>query len=168
MTAIAEEERPSADSRAKAIICINLFSISITITSVIFKQVQQQGVSVIDYQFFRSFTILVLAAIALCIEQRNPVREFPSQFKWTLLTIIIFGLAAVFIFYAALALAPLIIINVIIKLDSFIVLVLGFLINREPFVLLEVLGMLICFGAILAMALSAAKESEASEEVRTE
>ena len=56
----------------------------------------------------------------------------------------------------------------IIKLDSFIVLVLGFLINREPFVLLEVLGMLICFGAILAMALSAAKESEASEEVRTE
>ena len=71
---------------------------------------------------------------------------------------IIFALAAVFIFYAALALAPLTIINVIVKLDSFIVLVLAFLINREPIIPIEALGMFICFGAIVAMAISSEKD----------
>ena len=72
-----------------------------------------------------------------------------------LLTIILFGLTAVFIFYAALALAPLTIINVIVKLDCFIVLVFGYLINREQLICVEVVGMCICFGAIVAMARSA-------------
>ena len=67
---------------------------------------------------------------------------------------IIFALAAVFIFYAALAMAPLTIINVIIKLDCFIVLVLGFLITGEPIIPIEAVGMFICFGAIVAMTLS--------------
>ena len=77
--------------------------------------------------------------------------------------LIIFALAAVFIFYAALAMAPLTIINSIIKLDSFIVLILGFLINREPIIPIEAIGMFICFGAILAMTFSE-KESKSEEE----
>ena len=77
-----------------------------------------------------------------------------------MLVLIIFALMAVFIFYAALVYAPLTIINVIIKLDSFIVLVLGYLINNEKLNLNIVVGMVICFVCIVAMTLSARNESK--------
>ena len=81
-----------------------------------------------------------------------------------MLVLIIFALMAVFIFYAALIYAPLTIINVIIKLDSFLVLVLGYLINKEKLNLNVVVGMIICFVSIVAMSLSARKESKEEDD----
>ena len=62
-----EEVPPNRDNRCKAIIAINLFSVSIVFTSVIWKHLAEEGVNVIDFNFFRNFTIWCLASIALCI-----------------------------------------------------------------------------------------------------
>ena len=61
----SEMNRPK-DHRCLAIFCINLFSVSIVMTSVIFKQIQHAGVTVLDYQFYRIFTILVLSTVVIC------------------------------------------------------------------------------------------------------
>ena len=84
----------------------------------------------------------------------------PPRKRCTMLLLILFAMTAVFIFYAALAMAPLTIINVIIKLDSFIVLVLGYLINKEAISPSILAGMVICFACIVMMTLSAKKEDE--------
>ena len=147
------------DNRCLAIFCINLFSVSIVMTSVIFKQLKHAGVTVLDYQFYRIFTIFVLSAIVVSCRQQNPFGKIPQGRQCTMLLLIIFALTAVFIFYAALAMAPLTIINVIIKLDSFIVLVLGYCINNEKINPSIVVSMIICFASILAMTLSAKKET---------
>ena len=68
------EEVPEVrDNRCKAIIAINLFSVSIVFTSVIWKHLAEEGVNVIDFNFFRNFTIFCLASIALCIGNHNPI-----------------------------------------------------------------------------------------------
>ena len=59
--------------------------------------------------------------------------------------------------------APLTIVNTIIKLDSFIVLILGYVINREALIPVEVIGMLICFSTIAAMTFSQKKEDMSTE-----
>ena len=61
----SEMNRPK-DNRCLAIFCINLFSVSIVMTSVIFKQIQHAGVTVLDYQFYRIFTILDLSTVVIC------------------------------------------------------------------------------------------------------
>lgn len=138
----------------KAIIAINLFSVSIVVTSVIWKQLSEEGVDVIDFNFFRNFTIFVLATLAITVAKHNPVTEFPSEHKCRLCALIICGLLAVILFYAAVSMAPLTIVNTIIKLDSFIVLILGYLINREALIPIEVIGLLIVFSAIACMTFS--------------
>ena len=159
----SESVRPK-DNRCLAIFCINLFSVSIVMTSVIFKKIQNAGVTVLDYQFYRIFTIFLLSSIAVCYSKRNPFESIPQKRQCTMLVLIIFALMAVFIFYAALVYAPLTIINVIIKLDSFLVLVLGYLINNEKLNLNIVVGMIVCFVSIVAMSLSARKESKEEDE----
>ena len=127
-------------------------------TSVIFKRIQHAGVTVLDYQFYRIFTILVLSSVAICYQRQDPFSMVPPRKRCTMLLLILFALTAVFIFYAALAMAPLTIINVIIKLDSFIVLVLGYFINKEAISPSILAGMVICFLCIVAMTLGARKE----------
>ena len=61
--------------------------------------------------------------------------------------------------------APLTIVNTIIKLDSFIVLILGYVINREALIPVEVIGMFICFSTIAAMTFSQKKEPTESTDV---
>ena len=162
MSRIEEESEIPKDNRCRAIIAINLFSVSIVFTSVIWKHLAEEGVNVIDFNFFRNFTIFCLATIALIIGNHHPIREFPSDQKYRLLLLVLCGLGAVILFYAAVAIAPLTIVNTIIKLDSFIVLILGYLINREALIPVEVIGMFICFSAIAAMTFSAKKTTDAA------
>ena len=50
--------------------------------------------------------------------------------------------------------APLTLLVVCAKLDSFFVLILAYLINREVIVPLEILGILICFGSVIVITMS--------------
>ena len=67
---------------------------------------------------------------------------------------IVLGQLAFLLYYAALSMAPLTLLVVCAKLDSFFVLILAYLINREEIVPLELLGILICFGSVIVITLS--------------
>ena len=124
--------------------------------------------SVIDYQFLRNLTLFILSALSVFFEKRNPFKEFPSRDKWTVATRIFTGQAAFFIYYCALSMTPLTIITVVTKLDAFFVFMLAYIINGERIVLLEIMGMFICFGTIFAISKSESEKNVAGEDITVE
>ena len=96
----------------------------------------------------------MLATITILIEKRHPIREFPTDFKLTLWIRVCLGQIAYLLFYTAVAMVPLTLINVISKLEAFFVFILGYLINGERIVPIEVLGILICFGTVVVLSMT--------------
>jgi len=73
-----EEKKITKDSKCKAIFFMNLFAISATIQSSMFKYVANDGVSVIEFCLLRNITIGGLAAILMCCKKENPFKGFPK------------------------------------------------------------------------------------------
>ena len=115
----------------------------------------------IDYQLWRNVTLFILSSISVLIEGRNPISEFPTMQKKTLFTRILLGQAQFFLYYCAISFAPLAVISIITKIDSFLICILGFIINGEQVVPIELLGMCICFGAIFLIGKSQPKVEDA-------
>ena len=87
-----------------------------------------------------------MTSISLIGEGTNPFKHFPSHQAKTLYIRIFTGQAAFFTLYYALAKAPMTVVVVITKMEIFIVFFLGYLVNGEAIVPLELLGIIICFG----------------------
>ena len=64
---------------------------------------------------------------------------------------IVLGQLAFLLYYAALYMAPLTLLVVCAKLDAFFVLILAYLVNREAIVPRELVGIVICFGSVIAI-----------------
>ena len=94
------------------------------------------------------------AAFTALIEKRNLFKEFPSELKVTLFIRIFTGQTAFFLIYFVYTLAPMTLITVIAKLEFFFVFILGYFINKEPIVIEEVFGMIICFSAVIVITVS--------------
>ena len=87
-----------------------------------------------------------MATISLIGEGINPFKHFPSHQAKTLYIRMFAGQAAFFTLYYALAKAPMTLVVVITKMEIFIVFFLGFLVNGEAIIPIELLGIIICFG----------------------
>ena len=72
----------------------------------------------------------------------------------TLVTKIIAGQLAFFLYYAALYMAPLTILVICVKTDAFFVVILGYIVNREKITLMELIGIFVCFGAVAIISYS--------------
>ncbi len=67
------------DNRLKAIIFINIFAISRSILSILFKHVNQQGVTLAEFMIWRNIGNFTFAALFLRYINKNPFRDYPSH-----------------------------------------------------------------------------------------
>lgn len=67
------------DSKWKAIFFMNLFAVSATIQAALFKYVAKDGVSVIEFSFFRNVMIGGVASFQVCYKKTNPFVGFPKS-----------------------------------------------------------------------------------------
>ena len=146
-----EPKEQSKDNRTKAIIAINGFALSSVLTAVSFKSAQQDGVSLADAQLWRNIVLFILSSISVASQGINPIKEFPSAHKLALLIRLIAGQSVFYLYFIAVRNAPLTLITTIARTDAFWILIMGLLINGEKIILIEAIGIVVCFATIAAM-----------------
>jgi len=71
------------DNRPKALLFINIFALSRSILSILFKYLNQNGVSFAEFMVWRGFGLLVFSSVFLFLIKKNPFVDFPqAQKSW--------------------------------------------------------------------------------------
>ena len=117
----------------------------------IVKIIHGQGVTVGWISLNRNMLLPILALAAL---RRNPFAEFPYQKKVPLFWRVMSGQLNFALINAAVIFLPLSIFTIISKTTPFWTAILAFFIMAEAILLLEIGGMVICFGAFLYITLT--------------
>ena len=109
--------------------------------------------------------LFIFASISLACQGVNPIKEFPSAHKVPLLIRVIAGQSVFYLYFIAVRNAPLTLITTIARTDAFWILIMGLLINGEKIILIEAIGIVVCFSTIFAMFKYNPVESEDSEKM---
>lgn len=119
-----------------------------------FKVALEGGLSVQQLLMIKSAICLLMGAPILWKKQDNP---FSQKGKNTIRILTVRGLIAIcsiFAYNYSFFYMPLTYVNVVFMSYPFIAGLFGYLINREPVILAEKLGMVVCFTGIAIFALS--------------
>lgn len=148
--------KQAKDSKWKAIFFMNSFALCTTIQGVMFKYVAKQGVSVIEFSFFRNAWIAVVALIQACYKKLNPYKGFPKSLVKDLMVRSIVGQITFALLNISLTLLPISTALIIIQTNPFWISILACLMLRERIRLIEIVGIFVCFGGVTMVALSKA------------
>jgi hypothetical protein len=85
MQSMKPKYKDKKDNRVLAIIAMNGFALSSVGMSIFFKGIQKEGVSVIEFTLFRNLFNFFGACILNCIWGIRPCRDFPKEYRWTML-----------------------------------------------------------------------------------
>ena len=129
-----------------------VFTVSMTAA---YKVIGQQGFGFIEFSLFRNITAL-LVCLVWCIWQGiNPLKHFPYErryeFFWRCLT---GHLYFIFMNIAA-PLAPLSIVMVFAQTSPFWISIIAYFFLNESIIPLEIFGMIVCFTAVVVIAITA-------------
>ena len=145
---------------------MNFHALCITGTSATYRIVAEEGFHVIDFTLFRNLSIFTIALLWCLLVSRNPLKNFPWKHKHQLIWRIITGQADFFLLNLAVTKAPLSLIMVFWQTSPFWISIIAFLFLKEPIVAIELVSMLICFGAVVVISLqqkdSGSSDGEAS------
>ena len=151
-----EKAAKSSDSRIRAILAMNFFCIGSVGQSACFKIVSNGGVKLYDYQIFRNLAILILSSLWLWKVGINPVTAFPMNKKKTVCIRTAMGQLSFLVFNAALKMIPMTLHTILFQTNTFWISLLAFLVNSEPIIAVEIIGMVICFLAVAHITLNSA------------
>ena len=148
------EVAASRDSKWKAIVAMNLFCITGVSQSILFKQAAKEGLATVDFQLMRNYSVLALAVSQLLMRRLNPVKEFPSDKKWTYAYRVVAGQLSFFLFNYALPMIPLTYFMIIYSTAPFWTSTLACVFLHERMQKIEIAGIVICFGAMASISLT--------------
>lgn len=148
-----------------AILAMNVFAFGSVAVSVIFKGIQQDGVSVVEFTLFRNLFNFTAACILTCAYRINPVTEFPPNLKGLMLSRALLGQLCFASFQFCLLLLPLSLQMILFQTSPFWAGILGWFINGEKIMRLDYIGMIICFGGVLAITFSKHSETTDTDEI---
>ena len=153
------------DNRCVAIIFMNIFAISATGQGVIFKYVAKQGVSIIEYMFFRNFCIGTIAGMQLCYSKRSPINGIPPESVKDLIVRCIAGQVTFALINYTITLISMGTSLILFQTNPFWVSILACLLLSEKIKLVEILGIFVCFGGVIMIAFAKQQRiSEAAED----
>lgn len=128
-----------------------------------------------NYQLLRNIALVAIMGLILKMKGTNPfsISTLSATLSTSKTTIIIFirtfvGLLYQFAQLKSLELIPLSTSMVILMTSAFWVSILAFFINGEPILGFELLGMMICFGAVVVIATSSQEETIVDEDATEE
>ena len=148
----------SQDNKCAAIVSINLQAICATAMTATFRLIAQEGFHAIDYNLVRNVQGLFLAAIWLFVAGQNPLTLFPRDQKLTLFFRMVCGQLNFMMLMLAAPLAPLSLIMVCYLTSPFWVSIIAFFALGERIIVAEVFAILICFSAVVVIALQQKQE----------
>ena len=109
----------------------------------------------------RNASILILSMIWLYFAKINPFSGFPWHKRYTVLTRSAIGQLSFLVFNASLKLVPMTIHIILFQTNTFWISILAYFVNSEPILPIEIIGMLICFLAVVSITLSSGTEEQA-------
>lgn len=146
------------DSKWKAIFFMNLFAISATIQAALFKYVAKDGVSVIEFSFFRNVFIGGIASFQVCYKKTNPFVGFPKALIKDLLIRSWAGQTTFALLNLSVTMLPMGTAMIIFQMNPFWIAILACILLRERIRLIEIVGIIVCFGGVIMIATSKANE----------
>ena len=112
-----------------------------------------EGVSIVEFTFLRSLSTFLVSIVWNLSVCTNPFKAFPWDHKWTLCIRSISGHASFALFNYIVPLAPLSLIIIIFNTSPFWISLIACMFIREQMLCIEVVMMVICFCAVIVIAL---------------
>ena len=149
------------DSKAKAILFMNLMALGAVGQNIFFKLAASKGAQVSDYQVLRNASIFVVASLQLACSRINPIKAFPwSDKKWVLFWRCVAGQLVFFLFNICLTLVPLTLQQIVFQTGTFWTSILAFCVFGERLIALELVSMTICFIGMIVITISGSKQAD--------
>ena len=121
--------------------------------SVIYKILAKSGFHIVEFTFFRCLSAFVVSIIWNLISGLNPIKHFPKGKECHIIFRSLMGHTSFTSFNLAVPFAPLSLIMILFNTSPFFMSIIAFCLLKEPIICVEIVGMFVCFGAVIAIAL---------------
>lgn len=142
---------------------MNVAALTTTAMAATFRVVAEQGFHPAEFNLLRNIMALICACIWCYSSGYNPLKMFPWENKGAMLTRCITGQGNFVLLMCAVPLAPLALIMIFWQTSPFWISIVAFFLLKEPIIPLELISMMVCFGAVVLIACQQAKEESGDE-----
>ncbi len=132
---------------------MNLQSLFAAFVAIIFKYVNKQGVSFIEFMLFRNVFNFFTNLGVLKLYNYNPLKDTNGQLDWVIYRGLT-GQLCFFLFLISVSLLPLSLHMIIYQTSPFWTSILAYWLNGEKVQMVEYFAMALCFTGVVAIALS--------------
>ena len=149
------------DGQTKAVVMMNIYCLANTLQCVLYKIMSERGVDLMEYTWFRNATILSMVLVILYLQARNPVeagRTMRPKERKILLLRAILGYLITLLINACLTMIPFSLLVILFQTSPFWTSILSYFINGEPIYRIEILGMILCFVAVIVITMGEDKD----------
>ena len=131
---------------------MNIFCLANTLQCILYKFMSERGVDLLEYTLFRNLTIMALSLALLYLQRRDPVKEgfaMTEEIRKRLFVRAVLGLVITLIINACLTMIPFSLLVILFQTSPFWTSIMGYYYNGEPLYAMEIVGMVLCFIAVL-------------------
>ena len=149
-----QDKGVAKDSKWKAILFSNLACIGGASTGVFFKKAAISGVSVIEFWFFSNLFVSIASTLQLLYRKMNPFKGMTKTILKDIIVRTVSGQSAFILLFQSVTLLPISTSNILFNLYPFWINILACILLRERLQIINILGIIICFGGVVMMAVS--------------
>lgn len=120
--------------------------------SVIYKTLAvQHKVTLLEYTVLRNFAIILISTVIHTRRDIDPLISVPQNQRYPILWRAIFGTSVSLLINASLELIPFSLLVILFQTNPFWTTILGYFINKEHIFAVELIGIIICFAAVIVI-----------------
>ena len=142
------------DSKHKAILFMNVYALSATIQGALFKYIAKDGVSIIEFFFFRHVWIGGVAALMIFYKGKNPFVGLPRSLVKDFVIRSVSGQITFALFNLAITLLPMATAVILMQMNPFWTAILASILLGERIRPIEIIGIFVCFCGVVMIATS--------------
>lgn len=132
---------------------INLFCLGNAVQSIIYKVLALEGkVTLLEYTLLRNFAMALLAIILLYVREVDFGNSLPKDKRHIMLARAVCGVGVALLINASLELIPFSLLVILFQTNPFWTSILSHFVNGEAIRPFEVIGMIVCFIAVIVIA----------------
>lgn len=131
-----------------------------TIQSIIYKMLAlEHKITLLEYMVLRNFAIVLIAIVGLIVKNIEPFEALPSEKRGIMIGRAFFGFSVSVLINEGLELIPFSLLVILFQTNPFWTSILSYMVNGEKIYAVEAIGMVICFIAVICIAINAAEDN---------
>ena len=147
-----EEESTVKDNKCLAILTMSLSTFFGTCMAATYKVIAVEGFHIAEFTVMRNISSLVIASIWCCFSGYQPLKLFPWNNKYTLLSRSFAGQANFVLLNLGISMAPISLVMFVWQTNPFWVSIMAYFMLKEAMYRSEVIAMFICFAGVAIIA----------------